>query len=49
MHRKDENSYKILIQKPEGKSLFGRPRQRWEHNAEIDLKEIRWAVWTGFI
>jgi hypothetical protein len=26
------NAYKILIGKPEGKRLLGRPRRRWKEN-----------------
>ena len=26
--------------KPEGKSLLGRPRRRWEDNIKIDLLEV---------
>jgi hypothetical protein len=32
------NMYKILVGKPEGKRLFGRPRHRWEDNTKVDLK-----------
>jgi hypothetical protein len=30
----------VLIGKPEGKRLPGRPRRRWEHNIGMDLREI---------
>ena len=32
--------YRVLIGKPEGKRLFGRPRRRWEDNIKIDLQEV---------
>jgi hypothetical protein len=32
--------YRILIGKPEGKGLPGRPRRRWEYNIKIDLREM---------
>jgi hypothetical protein len=36
------NAYKILVGKPEGKRLFGRPRRhRWEVNIKMDLMEMR--------
>jgi hypothetical protein len=35
------NAYKILVGKPEGKRLLGRPRHRLEDNIRVDLKEIR--------
>jgi hypothetical protein len=30
MHGKKIYSYRVLIRKPEGKRIFGRPRLRWE-------------------
>jgi hypothetical protein len=38
------NAYKILVEKPEGKEPFVRPRRRWEDNIRMDLREI---VWEG--
>ena len=32
--------YKILVRKPEGKILFGRPRRRWEYNIKMYLQEV---------
>ena len=34
------SAFKILIGKPTGKRLLGRPRRRWEDNIRIDLGEI---------
>jgi hypothetical protein len=34
------NAYNILIGKPEGRRLLGRPRHRWEGNIRMDLKQI---------
>jgi hypothetical protein len=34
------NDYKILVGKPEGKRLFGRPRLRWEYNIRMDLRAV---------
>jgi hypothetical protein len=36
------NALKILVEKPEGKILLGRPRHRWEDNIKMDIKEIKW-------
>jgi hypothetical protein len=36
------NAYRILVGKPEGKRLLGRPRRRWVDNIRIDLREIEW-------
>jgi hypothetical protein len=29
--------YRILVEKPEGKRLLGRPRRRWVDNIKMDL------------
>jgi hypothetical protein len=34
------NAYRILVAKPEGKRLLGRPRLRWVGNIKMDLREI---------
>jgi hypothetical protein len=34
------NIYNILFGKPDGKRPLGRPRQRWEDNIRMDLREI---------
>ena len=31
---------RVLVGKPEGKRLFGRPRRRWKDNIKTDLKEV---------
>jgi hypothetical protein len=36
------NAYTILVGKPEGKTLLGRPRRRWVDNIKMDLREIGW-------
>ena len=32
--------HKVLVWKPEGKRLLGRPRRRWEDNIKMDLQEV---------
>jgi hypothetical protein len=32
--------YRVLVGKPEEKSLLGRPRRRWEDNIKMDLQEV---------
>jgi hypothetical protein len=32
--------YRILVGKLEGKRPLGRPRHRWEHNIQTDLKVV---------
>jgi hypothetical protein len=36
----DEDVYRILVGKPEGKRPLGRPRRRWVDNIKMDLREI---------
>jgi len=31
---------RVLVGKPEGKRLLGRPKRRWEDNIKIDLEEV---------
>jgi hypothetical protein len=38
-----KNACRILVGKPEGKRLLGRPRRRWVHNIKMDLTEIGWG------
>ena len=32
--------YRVLVGKPKGKRLLGRPRRRWEDNIRMDLQEV---------
>jgi hypothetical protein len=32
--------YRILVGRPEGKRLLGRPKRRWEDNIKMDFREI---------
>jgi hypothetical protein len=43
------NTYRLLVGKPEGKRLLGRPRRRWVDNIRIDLVEVGWGdvEWIG--
>jgi len=36
----DRVVHRVLVGKPEGKRLLGRPRHRWEDNIETDLQEV---------
>jgi hypothetical protein len=38
-----------LVRKPEGKRPLGIPRCRWVDNINMDLGEIGWGAWTGFV
>ena len=33
----------VLVGRPEGRRLLGRPRCRWEINIKIDLQEVGWG------
>jgi hypothetical protein len=33
-------AYRILVGKPKGKRLFGRPRLRWEDNIKMYFQEV---------
>jgi hypothetical protein len=37
------NSYRILVEKPEGKRPRGRPGRRWEDNIQMNLRVIGWG------
>jgi hypothetical protein len=40
-HREKKNADRVLVGKPQGKGLGGRPRHRWENNIKTDLKRNR--------
>jgi hypothetical protein len=39
--------YRVLVERPKGKTPLGRPRHRWVDNIKLDLRElgIQWANW----
>jgi hypothetical protein len=37
----DRGVHRVLVGKPEGKTLLWRPRRRWEDNIKMDLQEVR--------
>jgi hypothetical protein len=43
------NAYRLLMGKPEGKRLLGRPRSRSVDNIRMDLGEVGWGDvdWIG--
>jgi hypothetical protein len=41
--------YMVLIRKPNGKRLLGRPRCRYEDNIKMKLQEVVWGTWTRLI
>jgi hypothetical protein len=48
---KRRNMYRLLVGKPEGKKLLGRPRHRWVDNIRMDLEEVGWGDvdWIGLV
>jgi hypothetical protein len=36
------NVHRVLVGKPKGKRLLGRPRRRWEIGIKMDLEETGW-------
>jgi hypothetical protein len=41
----DRGVHRLLVGKPEGKRLLGRPRRRWEDNIKMDLQEVGRGLW----
>jgi hypothetical protein len=41
--------YRVSVGKSKGKRPLGRPRHRWEDNIKVNLQEVGWVAWTGFI
>jgi len=35
-------TYRVLVERPEGKKPLGRSNRRWEDNIEMDYKEAGW-------
>jgi hypothetical protein len=42
----DRGVHRVLVGKPESKSLLGRPKHRWENNINMDLQEIGGSHWV---
>jgi hypothetical protein len=49
MHEREEGCWRILMGKPEGMRLLGRPRHRWEDNMRLILRRKDGVLWSGFI
>jgi hypothetical protein len=45
------NEYRLLVGKPEGKRLLGRPRRSWVDNIRMNLVEVGWGDvgWIGLV
>jgi len=42
-------AYRALVGKPKRKRPLGRLRRRGEDSIMLDLQEVEWGVWFGFI
>ena len=45
-----EDTYRVLVGRPDGNNSIGRPRRRWEDNIKLDLQEMElggmdWLLW----
>jgi hypothetical protein len=40
---------RVLVRKPVGKRLLGRPRHRWEDIIKSDIQEVEWGAWSRLI
>jgi hypothetical protein len=38
-----DETYRVLVGKPEEKLPLGRPRRRWEDNIKMGIQEVGWA------
>ena len=36
--------YRVLVERPEGRKPFGRPRCRWEDNIKMHVQEMGWGA-----
>jgi len=45
----DRGVYRVLVGKPEGRRLLGRPRRRWVDNIRMDIQEVgcEYMDWIG--
>jgi hypothetical protein len=46
---REENAYRLLVGKAEGKRPLGRPRRRWVDNIRMDVGDVGWGDvdWIG--
>jgi len=46
-----KGAYRVLVGRPAGRRLLGKPRRRWADNINVDLMEVGWegADWVGLV
>jgi hypothetical protein len=37
----------VIGGKARGKEPLGRPRHRWADTIRMDIRQVRWVMWTG--
>ena len=47
MYGERSGAFRVLVGKPEGKRLLGRPRRRWVDNIGLIIRKCVVGVWTG--
>ena len=40
VEREKAGAYRVLVEKPKGKRLLGKPTHRWEDDIKMDLQEV---------
>jgi hypothetical protein len=38
-----ERCVQVLVSKPDGRRILGRPRRRWEDNIRMVIQRVRWG------
>jgi len=38
------SAYRVLVGKPDGKRLLGRPRRGWDDNINMNVREVGWDM-----
>jgi hypothetical protein len=44
MYEEMSGAFRVLVGKPEGRSLLEKPRLRWECNIKLDLRGVGWVM-----
>jgi hypothetical protein len=44
--KEKRGEYRVLVEKSEGNSPFGRPRRRWKDSIENYFRDVGWGIRT---
>jgi hypothetical protein len=47
--RERRGAYRVLARKPEGKSPLGKHWRRCEDNIKMEIQQVGWGAWNGFM